>query len=144
MHFIFYLRCLCPNFHLKHYLYVCVCSVVSDSLQSHVACQPPLSVEFSRQKYWSGLPFPPPGDISHPGIELVSVVSCIIRQILYCWASWEAQWIVHNMDLYNLKDDKTANSSAATTGLRNRTSSTPGSFHQHLSTSSAMNSWILS
>ena len=26
-------------------------------------------MEFSRQEYWSGLPFPPPGDLSHPGIE---------------------------------------------------------------------------
>ena len=37
-----------------------------------VACQAPLSVGFSRQKYWSGLPFPPPGDLSDPGIELAS------------------------------------------------------------------------
>ena len=34
-----------------------------------VAHQVPLSVEFSRQEYWSGLPFPPPGDLSNPGIE---------------------------------------------------------------------------
>ena len=34
-----------------------------------VAHQAPLSVEFSRQKYWSGLPFPSPGDLSDPGIE---------------------------------------------------------------------------
>ena len=34
-----------------------------------IAHQPPLSVEFSRQAYWSGLPFPPPGDLSHPGIK---------------------------------------------------------------------------
>ena len=36
------------------------CSVVSDSWQPRglVACQAPLSVEFSRQKYWSGLPPP--------------------------------------------------------------------------------------
>ena len=31
--------------------------------------QAPLSVEFSRQEYWSGLPFPSPGGSSHPGIE---------------------------------------------------------------------------
>ena len=37
-----------------------------------VACQAPLSVGFSRQEYWSGLPCPPPGDLSDPGIELVS------------------------------------------------------------------------
>ena len=37
-----------------------------------VAHQVPLSMEFPRQEYWSGLPFPPPGDLSDPGIELVS------------------------------------------------------------------------
>ena len=29
----------------------------------------PLSMEFSRQQYWNGLPFPPSGDLSDPGIE---------------------------------------------------------------------------
>ena len=37
-----------------------------------VARQAPLSMEFSRQKYWSGLPFPPPGDLPDPGIEPMS------------------------------------------------------------------------
>ena len=34
-----------------------------------VACQAPLSMEFSRQEYWSGLSFPSPGDLPDPGIE---------------------------------------------------------------------------
>ena len=34
-----------------------------------VACQAPRSMGFSRQEYWSGLPFPSPGDLSDPGIE---------------------------------------------------------------------------
>ena len=34
-----------------------------------VPCQAPLSMEFSRQEYWSGLPFPSPGDLPDPGIE---------------------------------------------------------------------------
>ena len=34
-----------------------------------VACQAPLSMRFSRQEYWSGLPFPSPGDLPDPGIE---------------------------------------------------------------------------
>ena len=34
-----------------------------------VAYQAPLSVGFSRQEYWSGLPFPSPGDLPDPGIE---------------------------------------------------------------------------
>ena len=34
-----------------------------------VALQAPLIMGFSRQKYWSGLPFPSPGDLPDPGIE---------------------------------------------------------------------------
>ena len=34
-----------------------------------VACQAPLSMRFSRQEYWSGLPFPSPGDLPNPGIK---------------------------------------------------------------------------
>ena len=34
-----------------------------------VACQAPLSMGFSRQEYWSGLPFPSPGDLPDPGME---------------------------------------------------------------------------
>ena len=40
-----------------------------------VAHQAPLSMGFSRQEYWSGLPFPPPGDIPDPGIEFASLMS---------------------------------------------------------------------
>ena len=37
-----------------------------------VACQAPLSMGFSRQEYWSGLPSPPPGDLPNPVIEPTS------------------------------------------------------------------------
>ena len=37
-----------------------------------VAHQAPLSMGFPRQEYWSGLPFPTPGDLPNPGIKLVS------------------------------------------------------------------------
>ena len=37
-----------------------------------VTLQAPLSVGFSRQEYWSGLPFPSPGNILDPGIETMS------------------------------------------------------------------------
>jgi len=40
-----------------------------------VACQAPLSVEFFRQEYWSGLPCPPPGDLPDPGIKPASLPS---------------------------------------------------------------------
>ena len=39
-----------------------------------VACQAPQSLEFSRQEYWSGLPFPPPGVLPDPGIKPASPV----------------------------------------------------------------------
>ena len=58
-------------------LLVCVShSVVSDSLRLHglyVAHQAPLSMGFSKQEYWSGLPFPSPGDLPDPGIKLGSL-----------------------------------------------------------------------
>ena len=40
-----------------------------------VACQAPLSVGFSRQEYWSGLPYPPPGDLPDLGIKPTSLMS---------------------------------------------------------------------
>ena len=40
-----------------------------------VACQAPVSISFLRQEYWSGVPFPPPGDLPIPGIEPVSPAS---------------------------------------------------------------------
>ena len=56
-----------------------------------VACQAPLFMEFSRQEFWSGLPFPPLRYLSDPGIEpgLLRLLYC--RGILYCWATGEAQ-----------------------------------------------------
>ena len=46
------------------------CSVVSDSATPWtLAYQAPLSMEFSRQECWSGLPCPPPGDLPNPGIK---------------------------------------------------------------------------
>ena len=57
-----------------------------------VAHQAPLSMGFSRQEYWSGLPFPSPGDLSDPGIESTShYVSCTGRRVLYSWATWDTQ-----------------------------------------------------
>ena len=56
-------------------LVVCMlsCSVVSEFVTPWTrACQVPLSMGFSRQEYWCGLPFPSPGDLPNPGIEPVS------------------------------------------------------------------------
>ena len=45
-----------------------------------VAHQAPLSMGFSRQEYWSGLPCPPPGDFPNPGIELASLMSLALAR----------------------------------------------------------------
>ena len=58
---VFHLKSSCP----------CPCSILSDSLWAH---QAPLSMEFSRWEYWSGLPFPPPGDFPYPRTEPASPV----------------------------------------------------------------------
>ena len=56
-----------------------------------VAHQALLSMEFSRQEYWSGLLFPTLGDLPNPGIESAShESSALAGQFLYNWATWEA------------------------------------------------------
>ena len=53
---------------------LCCQSVVSDSVTPWtVACQAPVSMKFSKQEYWSGLPFSTPGALLDPGIELASL-----------------------------------------------------------------------
>ena len=47
-----------------------------------VALQAPLSMEFSRQEYWNGLPFPTLGYIPDPGIKLMSPMSPVLEDSL--------------------------------------------------------------
>ena len=60
---------------------------VSDSLSPHelllVACQTLVSMGFSREEYWSVLPFPSTGDLPNPGIEPMFPVFCTGWQVLY-------------------------------------------------------------
>ena len=69
---------------MSHCVCVCVCVCVHTCTLSRVllfvtpwtvASQAPLSVGFSRQEYWSGLPFPIPGDLPDPGIKPASFSS---------------------------------------------------------------------
>ena len=53
-----------------------------------VARQAPLSVGFSREEHWSGLPFPSPGDLPDAGIELASPV--LPGGLFTTSATWEA------------------------------------------------------
>ena len=89
-----------------HCCYVCVLSLSLVQLYATprtVAFQPPLSMVFSRQEYWSGWPFPSPGDLPHPGIQPVSpalqvdsLSLCLLGsdfKIRYPWGL--RQWRIH-------------------------------------------------
>ena len=57
------------------------CSVVSNSVTPWtVAHQAPLSMGFSRQEYWSGLPCPSPEDLPDPGIEHRSPADSLLSE----------------------------------------------------------------
>ena len=58
-----------------------------------VARQAPLSMGFSRQEYWSELPWAPPGDLPNPGIEPMSLMSPAMAGGFFTTSStWEAHW----------------------------------------------------
>ena len=59
--------------------------------QRTVAFQTPLSMEVFRQEYWSRLPFPPPGDLHNPAIELASPAPPALADRFFTTSvSWEA------------------------------------------------------
>ena len=64
-------KSLMGNCHFSYCATSCTLShlVVSDPFMTPIACQVPLSMEFSRQGHWSRLPFPSLGDFPNPGIE---------------------------------------------------------------------------
>ena len=58
-------------------------------------------MEFSRQEYWSGLLFPPPGDLPDPGIEPTSLMSPALASMFFTTGTtWEAE----NTQNYHKKD----------------------------------------
>ena len=75
---------------------MCMCvshSVVSNSFVTlwTIAHQAPLSMGFSRQEYWSGLPCPPPGGLPNPGIEFMSLISPALAGGFFTTSTtWEA------------------------------------------------------
>ena len=81
---------------LPHFpMFVCIlghfsCAPLFATLWT-IACQAPLSVEFSRQEYWSGLPCPPPGDLLNPEIEPESLMSPALANGFFTTSTtWEA------------------------------------------------------
>ena len=72
--------------------FVLSCSVVSDSLRPFglLICKAPLSMEFPRQNYWTGLPLPPLGDLPNPGMESAfPVFLALLGRFLSHWGSPE-------------------------------------------------------
>ena len=73
-----------------------------------VACQASLSMGFSRQGYWSGLPCLPPGDLPNPGIEPASLTSPALASGFFTTnTTWEAQRVtymhINETFLYSVK-----------------------------------------
>ena len=90
----------------------CLCSITflwklcSDAQLCPALCNPvdlahpaPLSMVFFRQEYWSGLPFPSPGDLPEPGMEPMSLAStCFSRHIPCHWhylGSWSTDKLIN-------------------------------------------------
>jgi len=67
-------------------------------------------MEFSRQEYWSGVPFPPPGDLPDPGIKPMSLASPVLADGFftaeppgkpkYRWADAKAQYFFFGCNLF--------------------------------------------
>ena len=62
------------------------------------ARQTPLSMAFSGQEYWSGLPYLPPGDLSNAGIQVTSLTSPVLAGVFFptstTWEAWEGKIMV--------------------------------------------------
>ena len=65
-----------------------------------VVYQAPLSMEFPRQEYWSGQPFPSPGALPDPEIKPAS--PALAGGFLYHWTSWEAPLTIADDDKYGM------------------------------------------
>ena len=62
-----------------------------------VACQAPLSLRFSRQEYWSGLPCPPPGDLPTQGsnLYLLCLLYWLAGGFFTTSTTWEAGYLIY-------------------------------------------------
>ena len=77
-----------PNIKVKEKSLSCV---LLFAIPWTVAHQAPLSMGFSRQEYWSGLPFPMPEDLSNPRIKHISLMSPALEGRFFATSvSWES------------------------------------------------------
>ena len=78
-----------------------------------VACQAPLSIEFSRLEYWSGLPCPPPGNLPDPGIKRAFLISpALAGRFFTISTTWEAPELTY----YHIKSSLNIDSSCRAMG----------------------------
>ena len=79
-HILYYIHFILGTLYSLGYLMLMLsCSVMSDSvIPWSVVRQAPLSMGFFSQEYWSGLPFPTPGDLPHPAIGPIFI--CILHR----------------------------------------------------------------
>ena len=69
-----------------------------------IACQALLSMGFSRQEYWSGLPCPPPGDLPNSGIKPMSLTSsALVGRFFTTSTTWEADPAIPLLHIYSKK-----------------------------------------
>ena len=75
---------------LVYFLFVCCAQSLLETPWT-VTCQAPLSMGFPRQEYWVAISYSR-GSSQPRNLTCISCISCIGRQILYHWATWEAPW----------------------------------------------------
>ena len=92
---------------------VCVCVCMCVWVLSHfssvqlfttlwtVAYQAPLSMEFSRQEYWSGLPCPPPGNLPNPRIKTASPEPPALQADSLPLSHWGSLYVYINMHTHS-------------------------------------------
>ena len=104
-----------------NWMCVCTCAQLLSCVQLFVTPwtvphQAPLSMGFSRQEYWSGLPFPSPGHLSDPGIESVILASPALARKFFTTESpgkppclWYSmvtlKWVLESMDSFRTASD---------------------------------------
>ena len=88
--------CVCVCAHVCHAVLNCFSCVQFFVTLWAVDCQSPLSMGFSRHKYQSGWPCPPPGDLPDPGIEPSSLMSSALAGGFFTTSTtWEAYIYTH-------------------------------------------------
>ena len=80
---------MCSACMLSHFSHVWLCAT-----RRTITCQPPLSMEFFRKEYWTGLPCPPAGDLLDLGIQQVYLTSLALAGRFFSTSATSEAWSV--------------------------------------------------